>query len=325
MTSNELIQRYLLGIASDDEVHELESRLQVDAKLQDEFLLQAELDAHLRQEAQLGSPEDDQPQVVTRQSSSNVWKWVSGISTLAATILLTLLVLALPHRPAFASLGDLAVNVSWAEQNIWAAAGLGDLPSLRRELQNNVPVDVRLNDELTPLHLTALFNQKEAAEILLAEGADVSLTDHEGNTALHMAAFLSHTNVLRVLLSAGANPNIRNDLGFSPTDLVAVAWSSKLEEYYHDVEKVLSTSLDLAQIRAERPKILKLLSAANRGAGGSHANDQHLASRHDREHGGRQTTYRVRDRLECQRRLWWQHTSDIVSHLWAPRGRANPD
>ena len=40
MTSNELIHRYLLGIASDDDVKELESRLQGDEALQDELLLQ---------------------------------------------------------------------------------------------------------------------------------------------------------------------------------------------------------------------------------------------------------------------------------------------
>jgi hypothetical protein len=54
MKSNELIHRYLLGVASGDEVQELERRLQGDEGLQDEFLLQAELDAHLRQTAQLG-------------------------------------------------------------------------------------------------------------------------------------------------------------------------------------------------------------------------------------------------------------------------------
>lgn len=59
MNSNELIQRYLLGITSDDEVRELERRLQCDEQLQNGFLLQAELDTHLRQEAQSGSLDDD--------------------------------------------------------------------------------------------------------------------------------------------------------------------------------------------------------------------------------------------------------------------------
>ena len=55
---NELIHRYLVGIATDEEVRELEARLLADDQLQDEFLFQTELDAHLRQEAQSGSSLD---------------------------------------------------------------------------------------------------------------------------------------------------------------------------------------------------------------------------------------------------------------------------
>ncbi len=53
MTSNELIQRYLLGLATEEEVRQLETRLASDEQLQDEILLQAEFDSHLRQEVQL--------------------------------------------------------------------------------------------------------------------------------------------------------------------------------------------------------------------------------------------------------------------------------
>jgi len=266
MKSNELIHRYLLGVASGEEVQELERRLQGDEGLQDEFLLQAELDAHLRQAAQFGQAGNEQPQSALRSSSMNVWKWVSGFSTLAATILLTAFVLNFPPQKtalAYPSLGFLTISIPWEQQNIWVAAGRGDLPNLRVELRKNVPVDARLHDNLTPLHIAALFNQKGAVELLFAEGADVFLADCGGNTALHMAAFLGHTEVVRMLLSASADPSIRNDLGFSSTDLVAVTWNSDLEECYHEVEEVLNTNLDLRQVRAERPKILKLLSAAS--------------------------------------------------------------
>ena len=81
----------------------------------------------------------------------------------------------------------------------------------------------------------------------------MSLTDGEGNTALHMAAFLGHTDIVRALLKVGADPAVRNHLGFSSVDNVAVKWSSGLEAYYHNVEKVLNTSLDQERIRSERP------------------------------------------------------------------------
>lgn len=63
MKSDPTIRRYLLGTASDHEVRELERRLRTDEGLQDELLLEAELDTHLRQEAQLGPTDSDrQPQ-----------------------------------------------------------------------------------------------------------------------------------------------------------------------------------------------------------------------------------------------------------------------
>jgi ankyrin repeat protein len=113
---------------------------------------------------------------------------------------------------------------------------------------------------LTPLHVATLANHPAAVELLLAHSADVSLADREGNTALHMASFLGRTDLVRLLLKAGADPELRNHLGFSSLDNVAITWNAGLEDYYHHVERVLKTTLDLEQIRVERPKILRLLA-----------------------------------------------------------------
>ena len=271
MTSNELIHRYLLGIASDDDVKELESRLQGGEVLQDELLLQAELDAHLRQETQSGSGEHKEPKANSQRQSPNVWKWVSGVSTLAATILLSLMLFNFPPQKqamAYPSLGNLSVEIPSKGQNIWAAAADGDLNAVRNELENRLSVDVKEESELTPLHVATLFGQPEVAELLLSSGADVSLTDDEGNTALHMAAFLGRTDMVRMLLEFGADPTVRNKLGFNSVDNVAVRWSVDLEAYFHDIEKALSTRLDLERIKAERPKILALLTSADVASAG---------------------------------------------------------
>ena len=271
MTSNELIHRYLIGIATEDEVRELDGRLTKDYELLDEFLFQAELDAHLRQEAQcIVKPSDEVSGLVdngpTARSNAVLWKWVSGFSTLAAAILLALVIFNFPPQQiamAYPSLGNLKVTFPRAEHNIWAAAADGDLNAVRNELEKRVSVDAKAECGLTPLHVATLFDQREGVRLLLSSGADVTLTDQGGNTALHMAAFLGHTDIVRALLKAGADPAVRNHLGFSSVDNVAVKWSSGLEAYYHNVEKVLNTSLDLERIKSERPKILQLLSAAN--------------------------------------------------------------
>ena len=135
MTSNELIQRYLLGLTTEEEVRELEACLANNEKLQGELLLQAELDAHLRQEVQLTLQQREESELSLPPSSfplsTKFWKWASGLSTFAATILLGVLVLNYPAPKAalaYPSLGHVTVNVPSTEQNIWAAAVRGDLP-----------------------------------------------------------------------------------------------------------------------------------------------------------------------------------------------------
>jgi ankyrin repeat protein len=265
MRSNELIQRYSIGICSEEEVNELERRLREDEKLQDEFLREAEIDAHLRQEAQLGVV-DAAPLAPAGQQSQAIWKWVSGVSTLAATVLLALMILNFPPQQkamAYPSLGNLTVEISSEEDSIWAAAAAGNLHAIRNQLGNQVSVDAKEASGLTPLHVAALFGQSEVAQLLLSSGANVSLTDGEGNTALHMAAFMGRTDIVRVLLNSGADPTVRNHLGFNSVDNVAVRWNVDLEAYYHEIEKALDKPLDLNRIKAERPKILALLTSAD--------------------------------------------------------------
>ena len=204
--------------------------------------------------------------LVASSPTLRLWRWVSGVTSLSAVILLGLLLVNLPSRQAamaYPSLGNLSISVPDSEQNLWKAAGEGDLDGIRRELRNGTPVDSRLDCGLTPLHLATLFHHVDAVELMMSERADVSLADAEGNTALHMAAFLGHTDVVRVLLKHAADPKVRNKLGFTASDLVAITWNPGLEDYYHGVEKTLKTPLDLSTIRAERPKILKLLVATS--------------------------------------------------------------
>lgn len=264
MASNELIHRYLQGLATDEEVRTLEKQLIEDEQVQEEFLFQADIDAHLRQEVQsVVKPPAD---VVQRGAGPSpvVWKCVSGISTLIATILLAVVIVNLPPQQtaqAHPSLGELNIEDAKTGQNIWSAAAAGDLDVVRKAVLEGVSVNAESEHGLAPIHFASLFNHPKCVERLLSNGADVSLTDREGNTSLHMAAFLGNTDVVRVLLKAGADPAVRNTRGFSSTDNVAVKWSSGLEAYYHNLEHWLDTTLDLNRIREQRPVILKLLTA----------------------------------------------------------------
>jgi len=70
-----------------------------------------------------------------------------------------------------------------------------------------------------PLHVAAEFDQPEAARMLTARGADISLRDTENDaTPLSWAAFFGRPRVVDVLLEAGADPNHRNKHGLTPLD-----------------------------------------------------------------------------------------------------------
>ena len=70
-----------------------------------------------------------------------------------------------------------------------------------------------------PLHVAAEFGQTEAARLLLAHGADVSLLDAENDAiALSWAAFFGRPGVTKVLLEAGSDPQQRNKHGLTPLD-----------------------------------------------------------------------------------------------------------
>ena len=80
MTSSELIQRYLLGLATEEEVRELETRLASDEQLQDEILLQAEFDSHLRHEVQLMVLQREEP--ITLRYMTHSFRSIIDVSAL---------------------------------------------------------------------------------------------------------------------------------------------------------------------------------------------------------------------------------------------------
>ena len=59
---------------------------------------------------------------------------------------------------------------------------------------------------------------------MLRRGADpntiLTSSDSMGNTALHLACYLEKEKHAELLLQYGANPNVSNNFGFKPLDLL---------------------------------------------------------------------------------------------------------
>lgn len=78
-------------------------------------------------------------------------------------------------------------------------------------------VDEKKDDGYTALHLSALNNHVEVAELLVHHGkANMDLQNVNLQTALHLAVERQHTQIVRLLVREGANLNIPDKDGDTP-------------------------------------------------------------------------------------------------------------
>ena len=88
---------------------------------------------------------------------------------------------------------------------------------------NAAPLVVAAGSGVKLLHSAAYYGQKDAVDILLANGANVNAADGLGFTPLHEAAMNGYPEVVKVLLADGANKNARCINGDTP--LKVALWS----------------------------------------------------------------------------------------------------
>ena len=68
-------------------------------------------------------------------------------------------------------------------------------------------VNAKARNDVTPLHLAACSGNVETIKLLLNNGANINITDDDGNTALHLAAKRGRANAISVLLESGSDVN----------------------------------------------------------------------------------------------------------------------
>jgi ankyrin repeat protein len=100
--------------------------------------------------------------------------------------------------------------------DIHEAAALGDVARLQIVLaQDATQASSRSNDGFTPLHLACLFRQLEAAQDLLAAGADPNAVSASRIAIIHSAAASREAALVRLVLAAGANPDVQQQGGYT--------------------------------------------------------------------------------------------------------------
>ena len=88
---------------------------------------------------------------------------------------------------------------------------------LLTKLTRSWVVDEKKDDGYTALHLSALNNHVEVAELLVQLGkANLDLQNVNLQTPLHLAVERQHTQIVRLLVREGANVNIADKDGDTP-------------------------------------------------------------------------------------------------------------
>ena len=85
-------------------------------------------------------------------------------------------------------------------EDIWGAAGQGDLAVVQRELEKGADVNAGDTYMRTALHFASHNGHIEVAELLLAKGADVNARDALGRTPLDYYIYRWSRNELNDLL-----------------------------------------------------------------------------------------------------------------------------
>ena len=114
------------------------------------------------------------------------------------------------------------------------AALEGTVDEVRALLAEGADVAVTDQQGFTPLHFACQENRRDVVEVLLDGDAPIDSVDQWGNTPLWRAVFNAQGDprTVRLLVQAGANPDIHNASGRTPRDMAAVLGV----EYFDDPE-----------------------------------------------------------------------------------------
>ncbi|KAI9476151.1 MAG: kinase-like domain-containing protein [Benjaminiella poitrasii] len=117
-----------------------------------------------------------------------------------------------------------------SQDNLWVAAGDGQLDRVRELIDNGMDINSRDQFGYTAMHAAVSYNQREIAEYLIKEGANVNIEDFEKDTPLFVAETVE---MAQLLLDHGADPKHRNEEGITPA-------LTAFEEGWQEVAELLA-------------------------------------------------------------------------------------
>lgn len=100
---------------------------------------------------------------------------------------------------------------------------LGDVETLEAIFDSGkISIDARNSAQRTPLMFAIRSNSVSSVEFVLSKGANVNISDSEGDTPLHIAATIANPIILKTLIARGAAVNARNSSGETSVSRAAI-------------------------------------------------------------------------------------------------------
>ncbi|BFZ23456.1 hypothetical protein BsWGS_26495 [Bradybaena similaris] len=103
-------------------------------------------------------------------------------------------------------------------------------------------------------HTVSMSNNCKIISELISNGADVNITDVNGNTALHIAVASARESHLKVLINGGCDINHQNNYGFSPL-MLAVSCNNR------SVSTLFSFGVGLTEVSDNSAILSKLIDS----------------------------------------------------------------
>lgn len=155
---------------------------------------------------------------------------------------------------------SICAQVPDVNAELLAAARKGNAAQVKTLLESGASVNAKNNYGVTPLFFASWNGHAEVVRLLLAKGAEASVSDtFYKMTAIDAALSKSHLEVAKLLVTAGAKPS-PNSLLYVASDGNAAAVEYLLEVLKPDA-KQLSAALSVAE-KEKHADVIDLLKKA---------------------------------------------------------------
>ena len=131
-----------------------------------------------------------------------------------------------------------------------SSKGTVNTEPVKRAIAAGADLDAKMQGGYTPLHLAAIYDHKEIAEILIAEGANVNAKNNRDMAPLHQAARSGRKEIAELLIAKGADVNAKDENSLTPLDLAIQRKKTETADFLrkHGGKKGAVYSLSLIHI-----------------------------------------------------------------------------